>query len=381
MKKIAGKLTVLFVDAGPWFGGGQRSLLDLIAALRARDAVCPVLVAADETPGGLLERAEGLGVPCAHLPARHWRRNLRGLLDFLSDRGRITRVLRRVIHTHGPDFIHANGIRSALAVLACDVPARPPVVLHARDLREPVAVTLWVTGRAAAVIAVSETVARHLRSTVRYRGLLRVIPNGFDLGTIASSVPTRAWPWAPGHRTAVLAADLVRWKRHDLFIEAGRLLYERFPAFRGVVVGRPVAADSQGYLAELQESGRAPDGTGVFHFATDVQDALPWIAAADAVVSAAPDEPFGRTVVEALALGKPVVAVGGSGPEEVLAESPAGQVCEPVPGSLAAGIEHFLVRADLTAVATAARARAGDFTIEKTAADVAALYHTLVGRC
>ncbi|NOY81277.1 MAG: glycosyltransferase [Kiritimatiellaeota bacterium] len=380
MKKIAGKLTVLFVDAGPWFGGGQRSLLDLITALRNRDAVRPVLVAADDTPGGLLERAEGLGVPSAHLPARHWQRNLRGLLNFLSDRGRITRVMRRVIHTHRPDFIHANGIRSALAVQASDTCNRPPVVLHARDLREPVAVTLWIAARVAAVVAVSETVARHLRSTVRYRGLLRVIPNGFDLKAIASSVPTKAWPWAPEHRTAVLVADLVRWKRHDLFLKAGRILYERLPRFRGVVVGRPVAADSQGYLAELQELGRAPDGTGIFHFATDVQDALPWIAAADAVVSAAPDEPFGRTVVEALALGKPVVAVGGSGPEEVLAESLAGRICDSVPGSLAMGIQHFLGEIDPTAVAVAARARAGDFAIEKTAADITALYQTLIAR-
>jgi glycosyltransferase involved in cell wall biosynthesis len=53
------------------------------------------------------------------------------------------------------------------------------------------------------------------------------------------------------------------------------------------------------------------------------ESALPEIAASDIVVSCSDSEPFGRTIIEALALGKPVVSCVGSGLDNLLADCPA----------------------------------------------------------
>jgi len=371
------KPTVLFVDAGPWFGGGQRSLLSLLVAFHESGTIQPLLIAADATRGGLLEQAAALRIPCLRLPARHWRRDLRGIVEFIADRRVIAGILRAALCEYRPDVIHANGIRAAICVLAAGGRRKPPIVLHARDLREPSALSRWAGKRLAAVIAVSEAVARHFRVTARFQGPLHVIPNGFQLDALGSVKPTSAWPWGAEHRTAILVGDLVRWKRHDLFLDATHILRTRVPDFRGVMVGRPVAPDSDRYLEDLRKRAQPADGAELVCFATDVQDALPWISASDVAVSAAPDEPFGRTVVEALALGKPVVAVGGAGPEEILGNSPAGRVCGPSPESIAAGIEHFLCAVDPDTVATAARSRALGFAIEKTTGDITEVYRSL----
>ncbi len=52
-----------------------------------------------------------------------------------------------------------------------------------------------------------------------------------------------------------------------------------------------------------------------------VPDLVAAYNAATCVVHSSPDEPFGLVVAEAMACGRPVVAVGGGGPEEVLGDA------------------------------------------------------------
>ena len=51
-----------------------------------------------------------------------------------------------------------------------------------------------------------------------------------------------------------------------------------------------------------------------------------WMQAMDVVVHASEREPFGIVVVEAMALGKPVVATRPGGPEEIITHDSDGQL-------------------------------------------------------
>ena len=372
----SGGKTVVFIDCGPWFGGAQRSLLTLASGLRDV-GYTPVLLAADATDGGLVEQAQQRGLAAQHLPVRHWRKTPRGMVHFFLDRRRSVPLIREAVRRYGASVVHANGLRAAL--LAC--PATPPgtpSVVHARDVREPALLRRWTASRANAVIAISRTVASRWAVAGAERCRVQTIHNGFDLGEWAEVRPADGFPWHEEHLTATLVADMVRWKRHDLFLASLREAHARDPRIRGVVVGRPLNRQGGRWLQFLKERSAALGLAEVVAFVTDARSALPWIEASYVVVSTADAEPFGRTIVEALALGKPVVAVRGGGPEEILAGTGAGLVTDASPACLAASILEFADPERRRRAEEAARRRAGDFTARRMVDQVRTLYESLL---
>lgn len=205
--------------------------------------------------------------------------------------------------------------------------------------------------------------------------------NGFDVEGMAAVSPSGPWP-GPGSGTRfVLVADLVEWKGHALFLDAlARVRGTAREAVCGLVVGRSRDPSGAAYLAELRLRARALGLDEAVGFVTDASDALPLIAAADVVVSAARGEPFGRTVVEGLALGRPVVAVRGGGPDEILEPCRAGTLVDADAEALAAGLCRWLDPQKRDAAAAAARERARTFDLNSSAARVAALYQDLLRR-
>ena len=129
-----------------------------------------------------------------------------------------------------------------------------------------------------------------------------VLFNGFDLEAIAKTKP--ALPDA--HDTVIIAADFEPWKRHQLFLEAVALAQEKRPLLCAILKGR-LRPSSAKYLETLRNYVKERQINHV-RFIVDDTPALPWIASAQMLVTCSENEPFGRTAVEALALGKCVVA-------------------------------------------------------------------------
>jgi 2-polyprenyl-3-methyl-5-hydroxy-6-metoxy-1,4-benzoquinol methylase len=100
------------------------------------------------------------------------------------------------------------------------------------------------------------------------------------------------------------------------------------------------------------------------HFAGHQADVYPWFDALDVVVHASHGEPFGLVLVEAMALGKPLIATAAGGPMEIIEEGISGLLVPPRdPERLAAAINHVLDDADLaTALGHHAAERAKEFS-------------------
>jgi glycosyltransferase involved in cell wall biosynthesis len=71
--------------------------------------------------------------------------------------------------------------------------------------------------------------------------------------------------------------------------------------------------------------------------------------ALDIVVNASSPEPFGLVIIEAMAAGRPVVAIGGSGgPADILEDGRTGILCpDRTPEMLAVAIQSVLSNDDL----------------------------------
>jgi glycosyltransferase involved in cell wall biosynthesis len=159
------------------------------------------------------------------------------------------------------------------------------------------------------------------------RARLRVIHRGTDFAKFSPHAvePARvarlrkAWGVAPDERIVLMAARLTGWKGQKVLIEAARKLKERgLEGVRYILAGD--AQGRSGYVRELDaliaKAGLKGIVSRVGHCA-DMPAA--YLAASVVAVPSTEPEAFGRTAVEAQAMGAPVVVSDlGAVPETVL---------------------------------------------------------------
>ena len=240
-----------------------------------------------------------------------------------------------------------------------------------------------VMARGERVIAISDYVARQLdeRHAVP-PGRLRVIPRGvdpasFDPGIVSGERLHRlagAWRVPDGMRVVMLPARLTRWKGHATLLDALARLDR--PELCAVFVG---AEDGRArYVAELLAHADRLGLSRRLRFAGHCDDMPAALLLADVVVSASlRPEPFGRVVIEAQAMGRPVVAGELGGAAETIEPGVTGWRVPPDdPAALAATLDLVLglgaddrarlgeqARASVLARFTAARMQAATLAV------------------
>jgi glycosyltransferase involved in cell wall biosynthesis len=253
---------------------------------------------------------------------------------------RLSRLARRL----DAGVIHSNSLHSWYGWAAALVVDRPHV-WHAREIvvQSPVALRLerWL-GRhfSATVIAVSVAVADQLDPANVVVVYDRADPEEFH--------PERAGNFRP--RIGVpddaivvgLAGRVDTWKGIEVLLDAVPELQRRRPGLQVVIAGSLVAG-KEAYARALSGRARALEGV---HWLGPRDDVAELIADLDVLVlPSTQPEPFGLSVVEALASGVPVVATGTGGPREILGPdpSPAGRLIPPAdPVQLAAAVVELL---------------------------------------
>ncbi|MBR0459852.1 MAG: glycosyltransferase family 4 protein [Victivallales bacterium] len=348
-------MKIFYLDCAPFVGGAQESFWSQLQAFRSRAYV----VAGD----GLWPRVREAGLRGSHLQARHWPANVSGLWQFWQDCKTALPVLREALENFEPDVVHLNCVRAGL--LMAELRPQMPVILHDRDLRMPQILLHPLARRLKPfVAAISLQVAEKWREELPFERI-EVVPNGFDLEAMRATVPA-ALPFqeVPGCYRVILAADFIPWKRHGLFLEAVKLAHEKMPSLRAILKGR-VRGDHTA-LDDIFDTMESNEDLRSF-VAIDASDApaLPFIAAADTLVACSENEPFGRTVVEALALGKTVAATRDGAAHELFA-SRAVATAEPTPESLAEAILSWADPQKRTEIAPKARQFAEQFSLART---------------
>jgi glycosyltransferase involved in cell wall biosynthesis len=101
--------------------------------------------------------------------------------------------------------------------------------------------------------------------------------------------------------------------------------------------------DNRGYLAELHELVRELGLGDAVDFIGERNDIPQIMTRADVVLVPSTEEPFGRTVAEAMAVGSPVVATTVGGPAEVIEDGSTGLLAPPgEPGAWSQAIGSIL---------------------------------------
>lgn len=176
-----------------------------------------------------------------------------------------------------------------------------------------------------------------------------------------------------------IVGRLQHWKGMHVLIEAMPAVLARHRNAHAVIVGGKHDLEP-GYEVQLRQRIDALGLAAHVTLAGFQQDIPLWMQAMDVVVHASDNEPFGIVVIEALALGKPVVAGAHGGPAEVITDGVNGLLAPFGDASaLAAAVLRYLDDPVFSAECGArARVRAADFTEERYAVNVVTAVRELV---
>ena len=244
-----------------------------------------------------------------------------------------------------------------------------------------------VMARGDRVIAISHFIADLIRARHGVEeARLRVIPRGvdprrFDPGLVSAErlVALRAaWGLPEGCPIIMLPARVTRWKGQMVLVEAmARLPGDSLALLVGDAEERPAfRAELEARIESLGLKGRVR----LVGHANDMPAAL---MLADVVIHASTDaEAFGRTVIEAQAMARPVIASDLGAPRETVAEGVTGWRIPPGDAAaLADAIGKALALPPAERAALGARARAAvlsGYTTEAMQAATIAVYRELL---
>jgi glycosyltransferase involved in cell wall biosynthesis len=261
-------------------------------------------------------------------------------------------LLARQIRRLGIDIVHARSRAPAWSAwAAASATGRHFVTTFHNAYGDGVSLKRWynsVMARGERVIAISQFVADH---AARVYGIgperLRTIPRGVDLdifdpGRVGAQriiSLARQWRLPDGVPVVMLPGRLTRWKGGLDFIAAIAALGRRDICC--LLVG---PEQHRGFRSELQASVERNGLSGLFRIVDECGDMPAAYMLADVVVSASNDpEGFGRVIVEAQAMGRPVVATAHGGSCETIDPGLTGWLVPPRdPAALARAIGEAL---------------------------------------
>jgi glycosyltransferase involved in cell wall biosynthesis len=320
---------VLYVNHTSIVSGAEHSLTDLLRGLPSTiDArvACP--------NGPFRDAVRALGRSVETVPELegsfrfHPRHTARAIARII--RGGIR--LRALTGRRSADLLHANSTRAGLMGSVAARLGGPPMIVTVRDcLPDSMAgnaVRRVLSHNAAAIIANSKyTAASFSRNGIA--GAVTSIHNPVDLSRFDPTAYSREEARAVlglDSRDVVLGVvgQIALWKAQDDAIRSAALLHREWPNVRLLLVGdvkfRSTAAryDNQAYAASLRRLADELALNGTVRFLGEREDVPQILRALDVLLVPSWEEPFGRTIIEAMAMGTLVVATDRGGSAEII---------------------------------------------------------------
>lgn len=335
-------------------GGNLRTLSYILEQLDRR-AFDPVVVAPMETE--FLQRMRDAGTECVVIspPAsidRYGGKVLRAgplaKVRSITDLVQYNRRIRRFIRERGGfDVIYANSIRAVLSVGLAARATKTPLLWYIKgELNNP-----WLDRAgfrlADRVLFFCETNRDDKYPSVirRHRDKIGILKIGIDWRVVEDverrdkSRTVAELGLDRAHINTVVLGQLYRPKGQHLAIEAMASLAADFPQARLYIVGDHVIEEYREYRGELDALVAKHGLQDRVIFTGWRTDALDILASSDIVLHPSLSEGFGRAVLEAMALGRPVVASKVGGLREIIRHGENGFLVDP--GDAAAIAQHW----------------------------------------
>jgi glycosyltransferase involved in cell wall biosynthesis len=305
-------MKILFVNNFRSRGGGEEFLRELLPGL-LRKGIQVGLVCRPNTP--LVEMFQDSGIDVYPLD--------RSGIAALTSVFKIARIIRDqryqlVNIQRGHDIIQS--------LLAARISGQRPVLMYTPQVPEFIR-SRFLLRRMDGIA----TISRHIRDGLTsfdpfLASRITILYYGIDLGKFKPSAVQRGWlrkrfGLTPDTKIIGTVGDL--WKNQIEFLDALAVLRQRIPDVRYAIVGMdsgsPAADAFKQRAAELGLTGSV-----LWPGRLAKDDMLSFYADIDVAVSTYRNEGFGIWILEAMAMGRPVVSFNAGGIRDSLESSPCG---------------------------------------------------------
>ena len=364
---------ILYVHGMESIGGAEQ---DLLVLLRHLDRTQWLPVVACPPQGEFRARVEALGIPVFPITFPAWRKVASCLSRYLAVR-KLSAALKRL----RPELIHVNDLwwvpQTLRAVRRLSERRPMPVIAHVRQHLQPSKARLYELDRVDHILAVSQRIQDVLQRGGVLSERVSTLYSGVDVAAGASQTDgadIRIRHGIPSDAFVLgTVANLLPIKGLETMIEALPSVRKKVPTAHYVIVG----GGSEAYLRELLHLCKDRAVSDVVHFVGFQHPPWGYLASMDLYVQPSRDEALGIAAIEAMAMGKPVVAARVGGLPEVVIDGSTGVLFPPGDASALsqAVVALFQDPAIRLAMGRAGRERAREvFDLEKTMSRLEGIY-------
>ena len=364
-------MNAVFLEAssGSVVGGSLTGMLELLRGLD-RSRISPTVVLYEAKSG--VEKLRTNGVPVVvfskHRIAKEHALQRSGAYAKAKNVGPVSRVLgflrttgtflvetlpaafrlRRIFAASIPDVVYVcNGFRgNADAIVAARL-LGVPCVVHAKGFDKFSWVERWLSAGVACCVSMTQAIEDHCKAGGMRPGRFEVIYDGLDLQAFqarrSEGEVRRELGLREGAEVVGVVANIQEWKGQKILVEALSLLQEKRPMLVALLVGG-IHRSGAAYAALVRGLAEDCGLTDRVFWTGPRPDVADLMNAMDVVVhTSVRGEPFGRVIIEGMAVGKPVVATRAGGVPEFVHDGQDAVLVEPGDAAaLAACLDRLL---------------------------------------
>lgn len=262
----------------------------------------------------------------------------------------------RLLRELNIDIVHLNNsiVRNNDWMLGAML-ARVPCMTHERGINRYYPLLARALGRRLkAIVCISNAVRDNLKDHSIDAGNLVTIYNGIDprvvsVNTEAADILQRQGI-GPGTRVVGVIGNIKFWKGQETMIRALPLILRDIPDVVCLFVGDTAPADQAYHDHLLALAGELGVQENI-RFTGYTRNVADYINTMEIVIHTSVEpEPFGRVLIEAMAMSKPVIGARGGAVTEIIEEGSTGLTFPPGnPAALAEAAKQFLLSPDVAA--------------------------------
>ncbi len=314
------KHRILYLNPVSEIAGAEMSLLSLMSTLD-REMFEPIV--ALPSPGPLVKRMAQLDVETITISQRQLK--IKNPFPYFKTVFCLANLVRRR-HVR---LIHANaGISNQYGVMTARL-CRIPIICHIRGFFGKRAFRRMFLNYADVLIANSHAVAASFSDFVSKSQKVVIIHNGVDLegfslnrtkaGMFRKKLGLPENAFVIGHLARVCPE-----KGQHILVDAIALVSDKHPEVYTLIVGDTSIDSSATFLASLKQQVQERGLLEKVIFLGFVHNIAELYADLDLVVLPSLKEPFGRTLIEGMAMMKPVIGTRAGGADEVVEDGVTG---------------------------------------------------------
>jgi len=321
---MSSKYNILYLHNATYLGGAEKSLLMIVDNID-KDRFNPIF--ACPSNGIFAEELKKREIKVENVEYAKIR-GIKGVMNTVN-------TLKKIIKDNDIKLLHSNDLRTNLYASFVGKFYHIPVIWHARNLiyKELIDYEKWLSFLPDTIICNGEGIAKRFSFFGKIFKKIKIVYTGIDVNkynpNIDSSSIRKELNIKKDEIVLAVIGRIGEGKGQDDFIKASSIVAKQFVNVKFLIVGSAVTNEDcwrEKYLMNLVKQLNLENKVYFIGFRKDIENIL---ASIDIFVLSSYAEPFGRSLLEAMACGKPVIATNTGGTYEIVSDGETGILIPP----------------------------------------------------